>query len=163
MLRVEPASKAAFRELVLEYAESLGVDLSFQKFDEELEHLDRYYELMLLAVVDRTLQPHESGVTEGTADGTAIAGCVALRRIDDNDCEMKRLYVRPSFRGLNIGRSLALRAIAEARIRGYRRMLLDTLPGMSEAMRLYESLGFAECEAYRFNPIAGSKFLQLIL
>ena len=130
------------RELFLEYAASLGVDLSFQDFEHELETLATCYELILLAGAD---------------------GCVALRRIDDSTCEMKRLYVRPSARGRNLGRALAEALIAEAQRRGYARMRLDTLPTMQNAMRLYESLGFIDIEPYRFNPIAGSRFLELDL
>lgn len=132
----------SIRELLHEYATSLGVDLSFQDFDRELETLDTYYELILVS-------PPE--------------GCIALRRIDETTCEMKRLYVRPSARGKGLGRKLAEALIAEAKRRGYMRMRLDTLPSMREAMSLYEALGFRDIEAYRFNPIAGSRFLELDL
>lgn len=134
------------RGLIVEYAQSLGVDLQFQDFDRELATLDTYYELMLVARV-----------------GGEVAGCIALRRIDDATCEMKRLYVRPRFRGQDLGRALAEAIIAEARARGYARMRLDTLPSMRTAMALYESLGFRDITAYRFNPIEGSRFLELDL
>lgn len=124
-----------------EYVDGLGVDLSFQDVETELEDPLDFYELVLLA------------------DG----GCVALRRIDDSTCEMKRLYVQPSTRGSGLGRRLAEAVIAEARARGYSRMLLDTLPTMTAARALYESLGFRETKAYRFNPVPGTSFLELEL
>ena len=130
------------RELILEYAASLGVDLSFQHFDDEIASLATYYEVVFLA---------------------RDAGCVALRRIDDETCEMKRLYVRPQFRGTGLGRDLALRVIEEARSRGYRRMRLDTLPTMGKAQSLYEQLGFRDIAPYRENPIAGSRWMELDL
>src|SRR6266508_5284818 len=126
---------ASVRELFLEYAASLGVDLSFQNFDDELAHLGEFYECILVA---------------GDAEG-----CVALRRIDERVCEMKRLYVRPSARGTGLGRALAEAIIAEARSRGYATMRLDTLPSMHKAMALYEELGFVDIAPYRFNPVEG--------
>jgi ribosomal protein S18 acetylase RimI-like enzyme len=117
------------RELIAEYANSLGVDLSFQDLDRELSTLESFYELILLA-----------------HDDDRVAGCVALRRIDDEICEMKRLYVRPAFRGINLGHRLASRIINAARERGYQRMRLDTLPTMTAAIPLYRSLGFVEIE-----------------
>ena len=144
---IEPADDAGIvRELILEYASSLGVDLSFQDFEHEVATLDTYYELMLVARIDGD-----------------VAGCVALRRIDDDVCEMKRLYVRTRFRGRDLGRALANAVIGEARMRGYARMRLDTLPSMSSAMSLYESLGFRDIAPYRFNPVAGTRFLELTL
>jgi ribosomal protein S18 acetylase RimI-like enzyme len=134
---------AVVRELITEYANALGVDLSFQDLDHELATLDEFYELILIA------EP--------------AAGCVALRRIDDSICEMKRLYVRPAFRGHNLGRRLAEQIIDDARQRGYKRMRLDTLPTMLAAIPLYQALGFVEIAPYRFNPIAGTRFMELAL
>jgi len=127
--------------LFREYADGLGVDLAFQDFDAELADPLGLYELVLLAT----------------------GGCVALRRVDEGTCEMKRLYVRPAARGTGLGRPLAEAVIAHARARGYRRMLLDTLPSMTEARALYASLGFRETDAYRYNPVGGTSFLELVL
>jgi len=147
VITIEPAEDLSIvRELITEYANSLGVDLSFQDLDHELATLDAFYELILLA-----------------RDETRAAGCVALRRIDDAICEMKRLYVRPAFRGHDLGRKLAERIIDEARQRGYQRMRLDTLPTMTAAIPLYRSLGFVEIEPYRFNPVEGTRFMELAL
>ena len=147
MLRIDEArSLDEVRELILEYAEALGVDLSFQHFDEELERLESFYELILTAHWD-----------------VELAGCIALRRIDETTCEMKRLYVRPPFRKYGVGRALAEALIENARERGYRAMRLDTLPTMGAAMNLYESLGFEDIAPYRHNPIEGSRFLELLL
>ncbi len=147
MIAIEGANDLqVVHELILEYASSLGVDLSFQDLDHELNTLGDFYELVLIA--------HE---------GARAAGCVALRRLDDTTCEMKRLYIRSEFCGRNLGRTLAELIIDKARHRGYQSMRLDTLPTMTAAIPLYESLGFVEIEPYRFNPIAGTKFMELRL
>jgi N-acetylglutamate synthase-like GNAT family acetyltransferase len=134
------------RDLFLEYARSLGVDLDFQDFDREVANLPGEYDPILVA--------HWNG---------EVAGCVALHPLDRTICEMKRLYVRPAYRGHAIGRALAERIIAEARAGGFAKMRLDTLPMMGDAQKLYRTLGFVEISPYRFNPIAGSKFMELDL
>ena len=141
---------AAGRALLEEYATSLGIDLSFQNFDEERTNLAKQY-----------------GAPEGCLllafDENQITGCVALRRLDTCSCEMKRLYVKPPFRHLNIGKSLVEAILEEAKKLGYSRMRLDTLPSMTRAQRLYKSLGFQEIPPYRFNPVEGTIFMELHL
>jgi len=138
------------RELFAEYAGSLGFDLSFQDFDRELAELPGEYVplggCLLLACCEER-----------------VAGCVAMRKIDRQVCEMKRLYVRPGFRGRRVGRLLADAVIDEARRIGYRRMRLDTAPDMIAAITLYESLGFTSIPPYRHNPLQGARFMELVL
>ena len=138
------------RALFREYQAELGVDLCFQDFDRELAGLPGEY------------GPPGGALLAATVDGE-LAGCVALRRLGDGVCEMKRLYVRPAFRGRRVGRALAEAAIAAARERGYARMRLDTLPSMAEASGLYHSLGFTEIAPYYRNPVPGARFLELEL
>jgi len=137
----QPQDAERVRNLLREYAGGLGIDLSFQDFATELADPLSFYEVVLLA----------------------DDGCVALRRVDDRTCEMKRLYVRPGARAGGLGRRLAEAIVAEARERGYRRMLLDTLPSMTAARGLYASLGFRETQPYRYNPVPGTTFLELDL
>ncbi len=135
------------RSLFQEYADSLGFDLSFQNFEEEMKRLPGDY-------------TPPGGTILFACEGDLVLGCVALRPSGPGICEMKRLFVRHPFRGRALGRRLAEAVIAEARARGYRKMLLDTVPGMTEAIALYRSLGFLPIAPYRPNPIAGAMFFE---
>ena len=141
----------AARELFKEYAAWLEIDLCFQNFDKELAELPGEYDMptgrLLLAV-----------------ENERIAGCVALRKIGEGLCEMKRLFLRPEFRGKGLGRKLVEAIVAEAKQIGYERMRLDTLPPkMNDAIALYRSLDFKEIEPYYRNPVPGAKFMELEL
>ena len=145
-----PADLPVVRLLFRQYAESLGIDLGFQDFETELASLPGKYSpprgRLLLAW-----------------NGDRSVGCVALRPVDGDVCEMKRLYVHPDVRAQHLGRRLAERIVQEARAIGYRSMCLDTLPSMSRALHLYSSLGFRPIAPYVFNPIEGAIFLGLDL
>ena len=138
------------RALFVEYQEALGISLCFQNFDAELAGLPGAYAApegrLLLAFADA--EP---------------AGCVALRKLEDGICEMKRLWVRPAFRGTRLGRRLVEAVLAEGRAAGYRAVRLDTLPSMREAQALYVSLGFVDIPPYNDHPIEGTRFMELSL
>ena len=138
------------RALFRDYERGLGVDLCFQNFEAELAALPGEY-------------APPGGWLALARVGDHVAGCVALRRIDAVTCEMKRLFLRPEFRGHGRGRKLANECIATARRLGYARMRLDTLPSMTAAIALYRSLGFQPIAPYRPNPIAGALYLELDL
>jgi putative acetyltransferase len=188
MLRITRAEdERAIREaaaLFREYAGSLGVDLSFQNFQTEIATLPGDYAPphgRLFLAIDDARQPQnesevgraaelpadgaafDSGAAEETPPAAECAGCAALRKIENEICEMKRLYVRHLDRGRGVGRALAQTAIEAAREIGYRRMRLDTLPQMQRAQQLYRTLGFREIPPYRYNPVPGTKFFELRL
>ncbi len=146
-----PPHVAQARELFQEYAQSLGVSLCFQNFEQELAGLPGHY------------APPDGRLLLAEYDGQ-LAGCVALHKWESGVCEMKRLYLRPSFRGKGLGRAIAEKIIAEARNIGYRRMRLDTIePLMKDAVEMYRKLGFREIAPYRPNPIAGAMYMELQL
>lgn len=139
------------RQLFEEYATGLGINLCFQNFDEELVNLPGMYASpagrLLLAYSDERL-----------------AGCIALRKLDSNTAEMKRLFLKPEFRGKGLGRMLVNAIIEEARSIGYQRMRLDTLPGkMDTAIALYREIGFEDIPPYYNNPVEGARFMELKL
>jgi GNAT superfamily N-acetyltransferase len=140
----------AVRMLLVEYAASLSINLAFQSFDDELAGLPGRY------------APPGGALLVARLDGEPI-GCVGLRPLDDEKCELKRLFVRPAHRGDGTGLRLLEEAVAEARRLGYRRLRLDTIPGMERAQALYERFGFREIAAYTQNPVAGTRFLELEL
>jgi putative acetyltransferase len=148
----ESAEKIAqVRELFVEYARSLNFSLCFQSFEKELAELPGDY-----APPDGRLLLVEHG--------RKSVGCVALHKLDVDTCEMKRLYLRPEFRGKGLGRALAKTVIAEARKIGYRRMRLDTVePVMKDAVAMYRKMGFKEIAPYRPNPIEGAMYMELEL
>jgi putative acetyltransferase len=134
------------RRLMREYQQHLGVDLSFQGFEAELAALPGSY------------APPGGRLLLARHEQTPV-GCVALQRITSSRAEMKRLYVPPGARGLGVGRKLVTELLAEAHSIGYSEVVLDTLPDMIEAQRLYRQLGFCDIEPYRANPIAGTRYL----
>jgi ribosomal protein S18 acetylase RimI-like enzyme len=139
--------KGLFRE----YANWLSVDLSFQRFEEELSNLPEPYYVA-----------PEGALFLALVDGRP-AGCVGVRSFENSTCEMKRLFVRDNFKGHGVGRALATRAIEAGRSLGYKRMLLDTLAHMRPAIELYTSLGFQPIAAYYDNPISDAVYLSMML
>ena len=154
MIQIDQASTAqeleAVRSLFQEYADSLGVDLNYQGFDREVRDLPGDY-------------APPTGTLLVARSNDEIVGCVGVRALDDHTAEMKRLYVRPTGRGLGLGRTLTEAAIAFARNAGFQRMRLDTLPQMRRAQELYRTLGFVVIEPYRYSAVPGTVYMELAL
>lgn len=140
----------SIRALFREYAEFVGAGLPLHDFEGELLRLPGEY------------GPPDGRLVMVVEKGDAI-GCVAVRRLGSATCEMRRLYVKATFRGAGIARALAERAVTAARRMGYRRMQLETLPTMWEARRLYRSMGFQEITPYYQNPLPGAVYMELRL
>jgi putative acetyltransferase len=145
-----PDDHAIVEALFREYVASLAEDISFQNVDDELGTLPGKY-------------ARPTGVVLIARDGAQAAGAVAYRMVEPGVCEMKRLYVRPAFRGLGLGRELANELIEDARAQGYRTMLLDTLASMNSARALYRDLGFEPVAPYYDNPLPGVMYMALEL
>jgi ribosomal protein S18 acetylase RimI-like enzyme len=147
---IVPDELPVIKGLFQEYADSLGFELDFQDFREELETLPGKYAPPLGSI----LVAKENGET---------VGCVAVRPLGEEICEMKRLYVKPAHRRKRVGRELALAIIEEAKRLGYKAMRLDTVEAMKEASALYRALGFQQIESYCYNPLAGAMYFELKL
>ena len=154
MLRIFPVETdediEAVKQLFVEYADSLGFNLGFQNFQEELANLPGDY-------------TKPTGCLLVAKYKNQTVGCIGLRKLSDEICEMKRLYVRPEFRGFKIGRKLVEAIITEAKRIGYTCMRGDTVPSMTVARVLYASFGFKEISPYRYNPIESAIFIELKL
>lgn len=154
MIRVTQAQSAdeiaIVRSLMREYQQRLGIDLCFQGFEAELAALPGSY------------APPSGRLLLALREDTPV-GCVALQRVSDSRAEMKRLYVPQSARGLGVGRRLVTETLAAAQATGYSEVVLDTLPNMVEAQRLYQQFGFREIEPYRPNPVVGARYLGKLL
>jgi putative acetyltransferase len=145
-----PDDQVAVESLFREYVASLAEDISFQNVDDELAGLPGKY-------------ARPTGVVLIARDGDAPAGAIAYRMVEPGVCEMKRLYVRPNFRGRGLARDLANELIEDARSQGYRTMLLDTLASMAAARALYRDLGFVPVAPYYDNPLPGVMYMALEL
>jgi len=148
--KAKPADMEGIRGLIEEYMASMALDLCFQGIDEELKTLPGKYS-------------EPDGALLVAKAGGALCGCVALKKIGDGICEMKRLFVRDAYKGRGVGKKLARMIIEEGRLKGYRLMRLDTLKSMRPALSLYRSLGFHETGAYVYNPLEGAVYLEKTL
>ncbi|MBZ0156053.1 MAG: GNAT family N-acetyltransferase [Alphaproteobacteria bacterium] len=154
MVTIMPADEgkilAQVKELFSEYAAALGCNPCFKNLEQEIAALPGDY------------SPPGGSLLVARYDNR-VAGCVALKRLDENACEMKRLYVRPEFRGKGIGKALVLSAVEDARKLGYRHIRLNTLPSMKEAIPLYHFLGFYDIQPYGATPIPGALYMEFTI
>lgn len=139
-----------YTDMLIANDESIKSYLDLQGYDEEIEHLNDKY-------------GHPNGRLYLIYSDEKLAGCIGLKKIDDRACEMKRLYIRPEFRGKKLGKILAEKVLDDAREIGYSYMLLDTLPFLQSAIHLYKKLGFYEIEKYNNSPVETSIFMKLDL
>lgn len=139
-----------YTDMLIAGEPSFGNYLDIQHYDEEVKHLETKYGLpfgrLYLAYYD-----------------SSLAGCIGLRKIDEKNCEMKRLYVRPQFRGKHIGDQLVRKIVEDAGEIGYSHILLDTLPFLESALHIYKKYGFYEIESYNDSPVASSVYMRLDL
>lgn len=138
------------KKLMKAYATDIGVDLTFQDFENELKNVS-------------TLYANPEGAFIIAYHNSNPVGCFGIKKIDSEICELKRMYLSRDVRGLGLGEKLLREAIQIAAGLNYKKMRLDTLPTMNSAIRLYQKIGFKEIHPYRFNPIAGSKFMEIAL
>lgn len=138
------------KSLFTEYIRSLNFELTFQDVDRELREIAMEYH-------------HPTGVLLLAYDGDTAVACVGVRKYDAYTAELKRMFVKPTYRGLQLGRKLLEMAIEEARGLGYQSLVLDSVADMGAALRLYQSFGFQEIAPYRFNPIAGAVYMKKVL
>jgi ribosomal protein S18 acetylase RimI-like enzyme len=151
LVQVDGAQSIAIvRELFREYSDAIGTDLEYQGFSAELASLPAPY-----------VPP--AGALLIARHAARVAGCVAMRKLDGNTCEMKRLYVRPEYRGSGLGKTLVEAVIQAARQAGYRELRLDTLPSMASAQSLYRRLGFLDIHPYSEKYLPGTRFYSLTL
>ena len=137
-------------DLFREYAAKLAVDLDFQDFNGELAQIDQIY-------------GKPAGILFLAYEKADALGCFGIRKLEEGICELKRMYLREEARGRGYGKELLSFAMSQARKLGYKKMRLDTLPDMQQAIRLYEKLGFYEIPAYRYNPVKGTRYLEIKL
>lgn len=146
-----PVQYKTAAKLFQEYATQLNVDLSFQNFEQELKDLKTQY-------------AHPKGILYLAYDQHQNAvGCFGIRAFENTTCELKRMYLKASMRGMGIGKLLLTKAIEASKELGYNTMRLDTLPSMQSAIGLYQQMGFYEIAAYRFNPVVGTKYFEILL
>jgi carbonic anhydrase len=145
-----PEDSARLKAVIFEYIAWLDMDLSYRGFEQEMAAFDQLFTL-------------PSGLFLVAESGAEIAGCVGLLRHDDETAEVKRLYVRPQFRGLRLGEKLVVSLIQRALELGYRRLILDSVPQTVVAQQLYRAIGFQEIDPYYANPVFGTKFFALAL
>ena len=138
------------KDIILEYVQWLGIDLSFQNFDNEINALDQMYSAPTGGLLIATVNNEPAGVA-------------GIRQFKDDDCELKRMFVRPAFRGLGLGKTLLLQSIALAKQLGYKTIKLDTAEYMKDAIHLYKMHGFVEIPPYRYNPHESAKYFALTL